>query len=115
MIENSKIQFKCIKKLLMLSNEGWLNGLSSLGIVVSSCLFGLFYIYNSKKYNINLLFYLGLGIFLLGVMYISPYVLDFLTIVLTGNNIDETNILILNTLSWMPLVPITIISLYIGA
>ncbi|MFX1339347.1 MAG: B-box zinc finger protein [Promethearchaeota archaeon] len=98
-----------------LSLTGWINGVSAIGIVIFSCVLGIFFLYESRKTNAKLLFYLGMTLFFYGLMFVAPAFLDFFTILLTGKNMDFNSMLFANSISWMWLTPITIISMYIGA
>lgn len=73
--------------MLMLSIEGWLNGISATVIVLVGIIFGLYCIYESKKNKIKLLFYIGLGFISGGLMWLGDPV-DFFSILLTGNNLS---------------------------
>ena len=47
---------------MTLSTVGWMSGLSASGVVISGIMMGLYVIYESKKTNAKLLFYMGLMI-----------------------------------------------------
>ena len=66
---------------------GWLNGLTCLLVVLFFLIAGLFFLYKSKKTNAKLLFYMGLVIIFDGLIF-SAVVIDFLTILTTGNNFN---------------------------
>ncbi len=96
---------------MTLSFEGWLYGIFITCFIISCCIFGIFFIYKSKKSKAKLLFYVGFtSIFTcltyLGISY------DFLTILLTGENADPYIIIVLCYM-WFPLM--TIFTIYIGA
>lgn len=97
----------------MLSLTGWLDGMSALGYTIFGCTFGLLIIYKSRKLNAPLLTYMGLTIFFAGLLILGPCT-DFLTIILTGNNIDNTYALI-GILSGIAAPPATIFGIYVGA
>ena len=82
-----------------------MNGISVLGIVFSYCIFGLFFIYKSKKTNAELLFYAGLVAICAGLGWIAPCI-DFITILLTGNNMDIVFTLYFHVIGTM-LIPLT--------
>ena len=68
---------------------GWINGITAIIHLLFGCTFGLFLIYKSKKTNAKLLFYLGLSIFFLGLISLGN-ILDFMTILFTGRNMDNS-------------------------
>jgi len=96
----------------MLSVLGWIDGLTATGVVLFGLIFGSFFIFKSKKSEINILTFLGLATFFAGLMYLGVF-LDFLIVLITQNNI--TNIYgIVALLSYIWLAPAIIISIYIG-
>ncbi len=97
---------------MTLSFEGWLNGISSMVALISFCVFGMFFIYKSRRTDAKLLFHMGLAGIFQGLAFIGACV-DFLTILLTDNNMDNTHGLrgILGYM-WMPFLGITMV--YIG-
>jgi len=74
---------------MTLSYEGWRGGLTVMFVLISYFIFGLFFIYKSKKTNAKLLFYVGLAAVFFGLAYFASSV-DFITILLTGNNMDNS-------------------------
>jgi hypothetical protein len=97
----------------MLSLTGWLNGLSATVVVVVGCLAGLFLIYTSIKKKAKLLMYLGASMIFAGFLLLGA-TLDFLTILLSGRNIDNTY-RIVGLVSALGAAPATILGMYIGA
>jgi len=88
---------------MALSLQGWLNGLSASGIVIFGCVLGLFCIYKSRKTNAKLLFYMGLIIIFAGLGWLGSFI-DFLIILLTGKNVDNSYGLVgLLCYMWTPL------------
>lgn len=73
---------------MTLSYEGWMRGLIVMFVLILYFIFGLFFIYKSKKTNAKLLFYGGLAVVFFGLGYF-PSSVDFITILLTGNNMDN--------------------------
>lgn len=97
---------------MTLSNLGWMNGLSIVGVIISSCGFALFFIYKSKKTDAKLLIYISIvGIFF-GLQYLG-YLIDFITILLTNNNMNNPNGLN-GVLSWVWLPPGVISFIYLA-
>jgi hypothetical protein len=97
----------------MLSNVGWINGATSMGVLVCGCIFGLFCIYKSKKKEAKLLLYLGLAAICAGLGQLGPFC-DFLTILFTGKNMDNPYGLIsLLSFIWLPFS--ILFAMYLGA
>lgn len=97
--------------MLMLSLLSGLIGFATLGTLIGFCVFGVYFYYISKKTNIKLLSIMSLSLFFAGFSYLGICV-DFLSIVITGDNI---NIILLAFLIW-PFVPFAfLIGFYIAA
>ncbi|MFX0042392.1 MAG: hypothetical protein ACFE8L_05735, partial [Candidatus Hodarchaeota archaeon] len=97
----------------MVSPDGWIDGITASGVVVFGIIFGLFFFYVSRKRKAKLLFYLGLANLLAGLMFLGVF-LDFLLVVFTENNIDNTNGLV-GILSYIWFAPVVITAMFIGA
>lgn len=97
----------------MVSLDGWIDGITASGVVILGIIFGLFFIYVSRKRGAKLLIYLGLANLLAGFMFLGVF-LDFLLVVLTEHNIDNTNGLV-GILSYIWFAPVIIVSMFIGA
>ena len=67
-----------------------MNGLSIMGVVISYCGIGLFFIYKSKKTDAKLLIYVSIVGICFGLQYLGSFI-DFVTILLTDNNMDNPN------------------------
>ncbi|MFW9898552.1 MAG: hypothetical protein ACFFDO_04765 [Candidatus Thorarchaeota archaeon] len=91
---------------------GWLNGATAMGVFIFSCLFGLFFVIRAKKLKVNLLLYLGCTYFFAGLVYLGD-VLDFITILLTGKNIDN-RFGIIGLINWMWFPGAVLCAIYIG-
>ncbi len=98
--------------MLMLSVLGWIDGLTATGVVLFGVIFGLFFIYKSKKSNVNLLMFLGLVTIFAGLMYLGVF-LDFLIVLATENNIVNVHGIVA-LLSYIWLAPAIITAIYIG-
>jgi len=97
----------------LLSNVGWINGISSMSVLICGCIFGLFCLYKSKKIKAKLLFYLGLAAICAGLGQLGPSC-DFLTILFTGKNMDNTYCLIsILSFIWLPFC--ILFAMYLGA
>lgn len=96
----------------MLSLLGWIDGLTATGVVFFGLIFGSFFIYRSKKSEINILTFLGIVTVFAGLMYLGVF-LDFLIVLITQSNIANTYGIVA-LLSYVWLAPAIIISIYIG-
>ncbi len=97
----------------MLSLLSIIEGITTISIVIFGSCMGLFFYYKASKLNVNLLSYLGLMIFLAGISYMGT-LYDFLTILVTGTNMDNSNgLLAILCYMWGP--PVLVLGLYIGA
>jgi len=91
---------------------GWINGLLTTGIFVFSFILGILFIYKSRKTKVTLLTYSGFMIIFAGLMFLGPIV-DFLSILITGNNLDNSGLY--GILSYIWTAPLVITAIYIGA
>ncbi len=98
---------------ITLSYDGWLLGISYTCVLIYGCIFGIFIIYKAKKTNAKLLLYAGLVIFFNSLTYLGAGI-DFITILLTGKNMDNPHSLRL-TLGWMWFAPLMIFAMYMFA
>ena len=83
----------------------WIDGITASGVVVFGVLFGLFFIYKSKKTGAKMLTLLGianLGVFL-----------DFFLVIFTSTNFDNTFGMV-GIISYIWLAPAVISAIYIG-
>ncbi|MFX1260309.1 MAG: hypothetical protein ACFFAN_20865 [Promethearchaeota archaeon] len=97
----------------MLNSDGWIDGITASGVVIFGILFGLFFMYKAVKTKAKLLFYLGLANILAGLMFLGVFT-DFLLVLFTESNIDNTNGLD-GILSYIWFAPVIIVSMFIGA
>jgi hypothetical protein len=98
--------------MLLLSVLGWIDGLTATGVVLFGVIFGLFFMYKSKKTNVKLLIFLGLVTIFAGLMYLGVF-LDFVIVLATKNNIDNVNGIVA-LLSYVWLAPAILTAIYIG-
>ena len=96
----------------MLTLVGWIDGLTASGVLIFGLLFGFFFIYKSKKTSAKILVALGLANLFAGLVYLGVF-LDFVTVLITGVNIDNTYGLV-GILSYIWLAPVIITAIYIG-
>ncbi len=97
---------------MALDEYGWIDGITAAGVVIFGIIFGLFFIYNSRKTKAKLLTYLGLANILAGLMFLGVFT-DFLFVIILQENI--TNDGIVGILSYIWFAPVIITSMYIGA
>jgi len=96
----------------MLILEGWIDGITASGVVIFGLIFGLFFLYKSRKSGAKLLTILGLVNILAGLMYLGVFT-DFLVVLVTGKNLDNTYGLV-GILSYIWFAPVMILAIYIG-
>ncbi len=97
----------------MLSITGWLDGITASGVVIFGIVFGLYFIYHSKKVEAKLLYYVGVLVILAGLAFLGVF-LDFLNVIITGKNLDNS-FGIIGLLSYVWIAPLIVIGIYIGA
>lgn len=102
----------------MLSDVGWLNVISIMGIFIFGCSFGLYFMYQGRKTNVKLLFYMGLGILFNGLWYWGNF-WESLSILITGENFDNVSginvpyeLQAIMSFIWVPLTIIFVV--YVG-
>ncbi|TFF88221.1 MAG: hypothetical protein EU548_09135, partial [Promethearchaeota archaeon] len=94
-----------------LSLFGWMNGISALLIVLSAGIFGLTMAFQSKNKNSKMLFFGGLMGFFAGMMWLGPAA-DFLSVMLTGQNLPDENIYAGLTFVWV--LPLLVVTMFVG-
>ena len=97
----------------MLSTIGWVDGLTASGVVIIGCIFGIYFIYKSKKINADLLYYSGWLVILAGLAFLGVF-LDFLMVIFTGRNIPNIYGLV-GLLSYIWIAPLVVLGMYVGA
>jgi hypothetical protein len=70
------------------SNEDWLIGLSTFGILIFGYTIGIIYYYKSRKMKIRLLAFYSLGQITVATAWL-PIILDFFSVMLTNNSINK--------------------------
>lgn len=96
----------------LVSQAGYIDGLTATGIILSCVIFGLLSFYQSRKLGARLLAYAGLDMILIGLFWLGPFV-DFLLLFFTGQNIDP-----IHYYAWLSYVwiwPAVIVGFYIGS
>ncbi|MFX1338925.1 MAG: hypothetical protein ACFFDK_09975 [Promethearchaeota archaeon] len=96
----------------MLSILGFLNGITSMGIVVFSLIIGSISLYEAKKYKVRLLTLAGLTFIFVGFLWLGPTA-DFFSLLITGKNLNP--IYLYAILSYMWIGPAIISGMYFGA
>ncbi|NVM45224.1 MAG: hypothetical protein HWN79_09930 [Candidatus Lokiarchaeota archaeon] len=96
----------------MLTFFGWIDGITASGVVIFGFIFGLFFLYKSRKTNAKILTILGIVNILAGLMYLGVFT-DFLVVLATGSNLDNSYGLV-GILSYIWFAPVVILALYIG-
>ncbi|MFX1280023.1 MAG: hypothetical protein ACFFA3_11440 [Promethearchaeota archaeon] len=96
---------------MAISPEGLLDGLTSLGIVLSAVLIGLFTLYKAIKLKAKLLGVAALTMILVGLLWLGPSV-DLILLLLYEENIDPYRTYAL--LSYMWVAPTLVFAIYLG-
>ncbi len=97
----------------MLTGFGLIDGITATGVVVFGFIFGGFFLYKARKSSAKVLTILGIINILAGLMYLGVFT-DFLVVLATGTNLDNTYGLV-GILSYIWFAPVMILALYIGA
>jgi len=92
--------------------NGWIDGITASGVVILGVLFGLFFIYRSRKTKAKLLLYLGLANMFAGLMFLGVF-LDFLFVLFIQQNLPNNGIVAILSYIWFA--PAIITAMYIGA
>ena len=95
-----------------LNTNGWIDGITASGVVILGIIFGLFFIYRSRKTKAKLLTFLGLANMLAGLMFLGVF-LDFLSVLIFHQNMPNNGIVAILSYIWFA--PVIITAMYIGA
>jgi hypothetical protein len=90
----------------------WIDGITASGVVIFGLLFGLFFIYKSKKTGAKMLTALGLANLFAGLTFLGVF-LDFLLVTFTHTNFDNTFGMV-GIISYIWLAPAVVTAIYIG-
>ncbi len=90
----------------------WIDGITASGVVIFGLLFGLFFIYKSRKTGAKMLTFLGLANLFAGLTFLGVF-LDFFLVIFTSTNFDNTFGMI-GIISYIWLAPAVVIAIYIG-
>jgi hypothetical protein len=96
---------------MVLAFEGWLDGLTAAGIVLSATVFGILSLVKSIKLKAKLLTVAALLMFFVGLLWLGPFT-DFLLVLFTGENLHPPEVYAI--LSYMWVAPALIFALYLG-
>jgi len=96
-----------------LSTFGLIDGITALLVVLFGMVFGLYFLYQGKKRNANQLLKLGVISMLAGLMFLGVC-LDFLLVVFTDSNIDNSWGAA-GLLSYIWFAPLIVLAMYIGS
>jgi hypothetical protein len=97
----------------MVSLTGWLIGGTGMGVIIFCTIFGIFFLYKSKKMKASLLTYSGILTIFTGLFYLGA-ASDFLSVLITGNNLNN-EFGLHGILAYMWVAPAVILAMYIGA
>jgi len=90
----------------------WIDGLTASGVVIFGLLFGLFFIYKSKKTGAKMLTILGLANLFAGLTFLGVF-LDFFLVIFTNTNFDNSFGMV-GIISYIWLAPAVVSAIYIG-
>jgi len=90
----------------------WIDGITASGVVVFGVLFGLFFIYKSKKTGAKMLTLLGIANLCAGLTFLGVF-LDFFLVIFTSTNFYNTFGMV-GIISYIWLAPAVISAIYIG-
>ena len=98
---------------MALTTIGWIDGITASGVVLIGVIFGAFFIYKSRKLEADVLLHIGMVMIFAGLAFLGVF-LDFLVVLGTGNNIDNS-FGIVGLLSYVWIAPLIVLGIYIGA
>ncbi|KKM99997.1 hypothetical protein LCGC14_1142210 [marine sediment metagenome] len=97
---------------MALEFDGWIDGITATGVVVFGVIFGFFFIFKARKSGAKLLIALGLANMFAGLMFLGVFS-DFLTLLITTQNIANNGFVGIFSYIWFA--PVIITAMYIGA
>jgi len=97
---------------MALEFNGWIDGITATGVVVFGIIFGLFFIFKARKSGAKLLTALGLANLFAGLMFLGVFS-DFLTLLITNQNIANNGFV--GVFSYIWFAPVIITAMYLGA
>lgn len=96
---------------MVVAFEGWLDGITASGIVLSCTIFGLLSLYKSIKLKAKLLSVAGILMFFVGFLWLGPTV-DFFLKLITGFNLNPPLIYVFLSYTWVA--PALFFAMYLG-
>ncbi|MFX1499157.1 MAG: hypothetical protein ACFFBH_16695 [Promethearchaeota archaeon] len=99
--------------VLILGLEGWLNGISALGVVLINLLIGFYSLYKSAKLKAKLLAVTSITIIFVGLLWLGPAT-DFITILVTSPSHNIQPYWLYPILSYVWAAPGIFFGMYIG-
>ncbi|MFX1570283.1 MAG: hypothetical protein ACFFCV_18135 [Promethearchaeota archaeon] len=95
-----------------LNLNGWIDGITASIVVIFGIIFGLYFIYRSRKTKAKLVTYLGLANMFAGLMWLGVFT-DFLFVLIIQQNIANNGTVALLSYIWFT--PAILTAMYIGA
>ncbi len=92
--------------------NGWIDGITASGVVIFGIIFGLFFIYRSKKTKAKLVAFLGAANMFAGLMWLGVFT-DFLSVLIIQQNMANNGTVAILSYIWFA--PAIITAMYIGA
>jgi len=99
---------------MVISNIGLLMGATASVAMVTSIIFGIYFIYKSRKLNADLLLYSGLLIICTGCFYLGTFT-DFVFVVFFGTNIPAPIRGLHGLLAFTSVAPAVLFAMYLGS
>jgi hypothetical protein len=96
----------------MVNINAFIDGLSAMGILFSSVLFGLYTLYKAKKTGANLLYFAGATMIFVGFLWLGP-TSDFLSLLITNHNLARPHYY--GWLSYLWVAPAVLCAMYLGS
>ena len=97
---------------MSLDVNGWIDGITAAGVVIFGIIFGLYFIYHSRKTKAKLVTFLGLANMFAGLMWLGVFT-DFLLVVTINQNMPNNGMVAILSYIWFA--PAIITAMYIGA
>ncbi len=97
---------------MVLDINGWIDGVTASGVVIFGIIFGLFFIYRSRKTKAKLVAFLGTANMFAGLMWLGVFI-DFLLVLTIRHNLPNNGSVAILSYIWFA--PAIITAMYIGA
>jgi len=99
---------------MVISQTGLLMGATASIAMITSIIFGIYFIYKSRKLNADLLLYSGLLIICTGCFYLGTFT-DFILVLFFGTNIPLEIRGLHGLLAFTPVAPAVLCAMYLGS